>query len=356
MEFHKRTNMKLLEESFTLPPDMSALGGNGRGTGYPLYITAKRYHVQEVQVFERDSDAITVLAFHSTSFHKETWEPTLEALFEALITNGLGKVKIREVWAVDCPNHGHAGILNREVLKRKEFATDFSCERYAMAIHRFLLGAPKCFGVDFSKRRLVGLGHSLGANALLLLQGLQPVFPFISFIIVEPMVSPGDGHDLDKLRARLVESAKRRAFEWPDRETAFLSLKEDRRTKRWDESVLRTFAKHAMAESPSGAVTLACTPQQEQAMYLDVPGATRPVEELTRLCSLLPVHLVIGLKNDFIPRVVHERLLDPASGRIYASVKEVPDIGHLIPQEIPKKLGGLVHELLALIMERQAKL
>lgn len=41
-----------------------------------------------------------------------------------------------------------------------------SCERYAIAIHRFLVNAPKMFGVDFGKRRIVGLGHSLGANTL----------------------------------------------------------------------------------------------------------------------------------------------------------------------------------------------
>lgn len=114
--------MKLLEESVTLPPDASA--ADGKGQGYPLYITAKRYFVKELEEFERDADAVTVLALHSTSFHKETWEPTLEVLFEVLVRNGTGKVKVREVWAVDCPNHGQAGVLNREVLKRDEFATD----------------------------------------------------------------------------------------------------------------------------------------------------------------------------------------------------------------------------------------
>lgn len=116
--------MQLLEESVILPPDISAPHGNG--TGYPLYITAKRYFVKELEAFEGDTDAVTVLALHSTSFHKETWEPTIEALFDAVLKNGPGKVKIREVWAVDCPNHGQAGVLNREVLKREEFANN--CE------------------------------------------------------------------------------------------------------------------------------------------------------------------------------------------------------------------------------------
>lgn len=118
-----------------------------------------------------------------------------------------------------------------------------------------------------------------------------------------------------------------------------------------------------MPSPSSTTVCLACTREQEQvwplrlflflvltlaqAMYLDIKGATEPVEELTRLCSLLPIHLVLGLQNDFMyalsllskclikletcsPRSVHEALLDPASGRRYASLREEPDVGHLV--------------------------
>ena len=35
-------------------------------------------------------------------------------------------------------------------------------------------------------------------------------------------------------------------------------------------------------------------------MYLDVPGAIQPVQELTRLCPILPIHLVLGLINDLM--------------------------------------------------------
>ena len=44
---HTRT-IKLLEESFTLPPDIPASGRSEWRTGYySLFITAKRYHVRE---------------------------------------------------------------------------------------------------------------------------------------------------------------------------------------------------------------------------------------------------------------------------------------------------------------------
>jgi len=42
-----------------------------------------------------------------------------------------------------------------------------SCEKYAQAVGRFLSTGPN-YGarVDFQKRNLVGIGHSLGANAM----------------------------------------------------------------------------------------------------------------------------------------------------------------------------------------------
>jgi len=58
---------------------------------------------------------------------------------------------------------------------------------------------------------------------------------------VEPIVSTGDGHDLDPLRAKLVQNAKRRIIEWPDREAALLYLKTRPGVMAWDERVLKAF-------------------------------------------------------------------------------------------------------------------
>ncbi|EKM76093.1 hypothetical protein AGABI1DRAFT_131612 [Agaricus bisporus var. burnettii JB137-S8] len=327
---------------------------NENGEDYPFFIAAKKYSLREIDRPNEGKTPVTILALHSTSFHKETWEPTLEALFEAIVLWGAEKVEVREVWAVDCPNHGHSGVLNAEILKDD---SGFSCERYAAAVHRFLTRAPEVFGVDFGKRRLVGIGHSLGANALLLLQGMKPDFPFISLIIVEPMVSPGGDQPLTELRKRLGRGAERRTSEWSDRETAHKSLVSHPQVAQWDVRVIKAFVNHAITEkASSNTVRLACAPEQEKAMYFDIPGATRPVEELTRLCSLLPVHLIIGQDKDFVPKEVHEALVDPSSGRKFASVTEINEVGHLIPQRIPDKLGCLFYKILASITDRSAKL
>ena len=85
---------------------------------YPFYIIAKRYIHPAFQARDCDSRSngtqpLTLLLLHSTSFHKEIYEPVLETLF-GMTANG--QFRIREAWAVDCPNHGESAALNSTLL------------------------------------------------------------------------------------------------------------------------------------------------------------------------------------------------------------------------------------------------
>lgn len=90
---------------------------------YLLYITAKRYWLPSFDEHEGDPNAITLIFLHATSFHKETWEPTIERLFNLASTS---RLKIREAWAVECPNHGQSAILNEKALQQPEFLCNCS--------------------------------------------------------------------------------------------------------------------------------------------------------------------------------------------------------------------------------------
>ena len=94
---------------------------------YPLRIAVKRYWDPEnalpahAHQNARD-EALTLVCTHGVGYHKEQWEPTFEHLFE-LYGEGQKKQhgprnKIREIWAIDAPNHGDSAILNEEVLLR----------------------------------------------------------------------------------------------------------------------------------------------------------------------------------------------------------------------------------------------
>lgn len=87
-------------------------------------------------------------------------------------------------------------------------------------------------------------------------------------------------------------------------------------------------------------------------MYRDPEGATKPVESLDVACREKPVHLVLGGINDFMyvsklsdgeladaflilghlhrPKRTQEALLDPKSGRKFASTTMIKEAGHLV--------------------------
>ncbi|TFK65849.1 hypothetical protein BDN72DRAFT_880692 [Pluteus cervinus] len=326
---------------------------------YPFYITAKRYWLQAFEAHANDPEALTLIVLHSTSFHKETWEPALHDLFGFVVKNGRGTVKIREAWAIDCPNHGEAAVLNEEMLMRPEYANHFSCAAYATAVHRFLSAGPRqgpdgwTHGVDFRKRKLVGLGHSLGANAILILQRREPIFNFSFLIIVEPMLSPLGSKPMERLRSKLVMSAYERRDVWGDASQARKTFRESQ-AKRWDPRVLDTFIDFGLRIHPGSraevapyhGVTLACTREQEAAMYRDTEGLLSPVEDLNHICKRKRVHLILGGKNDYIPKRVHKAIVDPSSGRIYASTRTLEAAGHLIPQEFPEELAAYIYDIL----------
>ena len=87
-------------------------------SSYPLHIAAKRYSVRYdsgvtgQQCSGCDSD-LTLIFLHSTSFPKEIWEPTIEYLLQG---QNRWRTRIREAYAIDCPNHGVAAVLNDGLL------------------------------------------------------------------------------------------------------------------------------------------------------------------------------------------------------------------------------------------------
>ena len=151
---------------------------------YPLLIPVKRYWFEDVQ--SQEDDALTLVLAHPTSFHNEHWEPVLEGIHNLVATAmslGTKVPKIREAWAIGCPNHGDGAIWNEEVLLQERYAKSckwilvmtpgavfmfmpVSWNEYATSIHLVLTGKGKGIDVDFSTHNLVAIGHSMGAVSL----------------------------------------------------------------------------------------------------------------------------------------------------------------------------------------------
>lgn len=119
-----------------------------------------------------------------------------------------------------------------------------------------------------------------------------------------------------------------------------------------------------------------------QTMYREPEGATKPVQDLDKICSRIPVSIVFGEENDYMyavqasqlakpnpwrcrPRTVHDALINPASGRSFSCITRIDGVGHLVcstniflfrhelivfhqvPQHAPDQLGERIFNILS---------
>lgn len=152
---------------------------------------------------EDPRQGITLVLSHANGFHKEVFEPALDALLHKLQTEELrGKYRIDEIWNFDCTHSGQAGSINRHIL-----GDTISWADHPRDVLKFLEhylpetpshpSSPPSWLPTFlpshkpssanAKRRLVGLGHSFGGASLTFLLNARPRM-FEGLILVDPAV------------------------------------------------------------------------------------------------------------------------------------------------------------------------
>ncbi|PFH48514.1 hypothetical protein AMATHDRAFT_149724 [Amanita thiersii Skay4041] len=307
---------------------------------YPFLVTAKRYWDPDSADVE-DSDALTLVFAHGTGFHKEQWEPTIEELYDFIKGTS---VRIREVWSIDAPNHGDAAILNEKELMWG-YDGVFGWEEYARCIHAFLAGLGKGVDIDFPSRKLVGIGHSMGAISLILTHGYFPLVKFSALVLVEPMLMTK--WFMETKHLGLGSGASNRRDIWPSKEEAYKIMK-SKSFKHWDDRVLRIYVEQGLRPLPTAiypelteGVTLKCPRSYEAACYRDRTGHPRAYRMLKHITPKVPTHFIYGSIDDQLPRAVQEDVIKYAAGgeQMLASLSKVEGAGHLVVQIDPKGLG-----------------
>lgn len=316
---------------------------------YPLVSTARRYW-RTSSHYVNDSRALTLIFAHGTGFHKEQFEPTIEHLFELLEA---GNVRVRDVWTIDAPNHGDAAILNEKVLL-EDFEPLFRWEEYARSLYNLLTGFGSGIDVDFSQRRLIGIGHSMGGNCLLLAQTYGPNLKFESMILVELMSV--ERRFMEKPSGMLLKGAVSRRDVWSSKEEAYQWMKSRPAWKVWDDQVLRRFVNDGLRPLPTltypdgEGVTLKCTKNQEAACYRDNEGPFKPYRLLQYFVKRLPIHMMYGTINDYLSQEAKDDVLNNAVGGIknLSSFQRIAGAGHLAPQMKPEGLASAIYKVLAI--------
>ncbi|SPO23475.1 uncharacterized protein UTRI_02154 [Ustilago trichophora] len=162
-------------------------------------------------------EGITLILAHANGFHKEIFEPALEALIQKLQTQEFrGKYRIDEIWNFDCTHSGQAGNINRDLLGDKISWVDHPrdmlkfLEHYLPETPSHPSAAPTWLPTFLpshkasspnAKRRLVGLGHSFGGASLTFLLHARPRM-IEGLMLVDPAIIHCDDEQevqIDKL-------------------------------------------------------------------------------------------------------------------------------------------------------------
>ncbi|KAG9313725.1 Alpha/beta hydrolase family-domain-containing protein [Chiua virens] len=322
----------------------------------PFRISARRYWTasgvptSDVEgygsaISETRQDFITPVFAHANGFHKEHWEPVIRRLFEHQRVGGCS-FQIQDMWAVDAPNHGDAGVMNEEVLAWG-YST-FLWEDYARSVHAFLAGLGTGVDIDFSKRNLVAVGHSMGAVAVMLSTTFFPLIKFSSMHLIEPVLL---GSYAEGFGSHLIDSAANRRDVWESADDAYKVMKRRSTWQKWDDRTLRIYVEDGLRSLPTvdypdqkGGVTLKCTRKQEAACFRDFRSPSIAYRHLPYVMKKTPVHITYGEIADFLPAEWHDDVLYNASGGVanFASVNSIPGAGHLMVQTHPDAVADVI--------------
>jgi len=199
---------------------------------------------------------------------------------------------------------------------------------------------------------VVGIGHSLGATALLHAAGAHPEV-FRAIVAIEPatvgpwlaaldsVVPFGLRRSFEPARSTLVKTDR-----WPTLDAAFRTYREDRAFRRFDDAALRELVAAMTKPDGNGGLRLTFARAWEAHFYMCPPYAPRLARRLR--CDAL---LIRGRPSLFLtpPRWTELERAVP-----HGQFESMADGGHLLPLEAPQACAAPVRKFLR-DLERPAK-
>ncbi|KAG8915901.1 hypothetical protein FRC00_007804 [Tulasnella sp. 408] len=234
---------------------------------------------------------LTVVLAHANGFPRRIWEPFLMTLLKSFEKEKKEEgLYIEEVWSFEAVNHGDSALLNDgklgdtctfSVVKTIPLAhgspSKVSWADNARDILNFLLhflpsnpqeaGLPDeldAISLDeasrrsrfgFRKRKLVGIGHSLGGCSM---ARAAIDFPslFSSLVLVDPVIMPALDKDPSGGIEKLQAGAVARRSRWSSREEALESFRKTPFFQAWSPAALETYVTEGIVSDPAGGVKL----------------------------------------------------------------------------------------------------
>ncbi|ENH63245.1 hypothetical protein FOC1_g10009140 [Fusarium oxysporum f. sp. cubense race 1] len=301
-------------------------GQSNKSNVPPPKLVAKRY-IPTNQV-NKSGQGVTLLTLTGMGVPKEMFEPMLEDLLPRLRKSG---VKVEEVWAIDMPLSGQTAKANSPTS---------------------LCNPSKSYRSIFNLRQnLHVFSHSLGAQAAILASVHAPNI-FSSLMVVDPaMIPAGKINDaMTKLPKEIFCLGLKENF--PDRNAVENALRENKRTRNWDERAIRMFTQHGLVPNDKGGVKLIAHPRLDWALWYD---KQTPAECYDRFRDISVPLLAIMPKRPFaVPAKMFEADVKKLKERVYVRWVEGT---HQVVYERMDDCVGFVGEWLGDIAgEKRAKL
>ena len=265
----------------------------------------------------------TLLVFcHANGFCKEVWGPVIAAL-------GKHTRVSFDVLALDLTGHGQTTRstddfcwydLSRDVLSCVAARLDESNEY----------------------KNIVGIGHSIGATAVIQAEILLPG-TFDSLMAIEPIIPPPSCAPLTT-DSRIVSSTLKRRIKFDSKNSAFAQWSSKKAFQRWQPEALRAYVDGGLVRTRDG-FTLRCDPRFEAEIFT---GTTDTYEYLP---SMTCPTLLVGGAESFHLRAFEAAVgaecymqhLSERLGNAYPC-QILPACTHFVPMEVPDKIASMIVE------------
>jgi pimeloyl-ACP methyl ester carboxylesterase len=180
--------------------------------------------------------------------------------------------------------------------------------------------------------RWIGVGHSVGATALLRAEIARPG-SFSLLYLYEPILLTRDEWARNVAADALVEAARARRESFGSRDEAFARFSSRPPLASCADITLSAYVDEGLEENPDGGVRLCCRREDEAALYLG-GRLDRTIERVAEVAC--PVVVAYGGASVVFPPVRAAGLAARfASGR----VAEIDGLGHLGPMEEPARVA-----------------
>ncbi|KAF9262111.1 hypothetical protein L218DRAFT_904238 [Marasmius fiardii PR-910] len=318
---------------------------------YALKMVVKRYTRATPTKPTRGSRDVSLVVMHGHGLTKEQWEPTLEKLWEQAESDpDLSQCyRITEVWAPEWHSHGESAILNRAVIQSNS-VRKIVVSHWGIGLAAFIREG------HLENKRVIFVGFSSGNLAMLncLREFSASKPPVVGLVIVEPILFDKETASPSHSKSQavfnlLIKGVRSQAETWRNREEAKKYL-----TKRppwclWDQTVLANYLQHGLMDFVDAggdqAVKTICPRDGEAAVYENYSDTWSAMSELEQLSPFIPIHVVFGGREKFIPQEWRAGCVDVSKGRNVAGVHTVPEAAHMIPQEKPAEFAKLLSQL-----------